>query len=77
MAMPGLLPAVLPVGEIRALCVFGQVDKEEQVRKIKARHSEDLVALMGHFPSKRELEDWIFSNSRETNSTREKLAKLK
>ncbi|XP_048091405.1 DNA repair protein RAD50 [Alosa alosa] len=53
-----------------------KVEKEEQVRKIKARHCEDLVSLMGHFPNKRELEDWIFSNSREINSTREKLGKL-
>ncbi|XP_063059247.1 DNA repair protein RAD50 [Engraulis encrasicolus] len=53
-----------------------KMDKEDQVRKIKARHSEELVSLMGHFPNKRQLEDWIFSNSREINATREKLAKL-
>uniref|UniRef100_A0A8C7QB85 RAD50 homolog, double strand break repair protein n=1 Tax=Oncorhynchus mykiss TaxID=8022 RepID=A0A8C7QB85_ONCMY len=53
-----------------------KTDKEDQVRKIKSRHSEDLVSLLGHFPKKRELEDWIHSKSKEINSTREKLAKL-
>lgn len=56
---------------------FPQTDKEDQVRKIKSRHSEDLVSLLGHFPKKRELEDWIHAKSKEINSTREKLAKLK
>ncbi|XP_008330529.1 DNA repair protein RAD50 [Cynoglossus semilaevis] len=51
-------------------------EKEDQVRKIKSRHSEDLVSLLGHFPNKRELEDWIYSKSKEINSTRDRLAKL-
>uniref|UniRef100_A0A3P9B039 RAD50 double strand break repair protein n=1 Tax=Maylandia zebra TaxID=106582 RepID=A0A3P9B039_9CICH len=51
-------------------------EKEEQVRKFKSRHSEDLVSLLGHFPNKRELEDWIYSKSKEINSTRNRLAKL-
>uniref|UniRef100_A0A673A5U2 Rad50/SbcC-type AAA domain-containing protein n=1 Tax=Sphaeramia orbicularis TaxID=375764 RepID=A0A673A5U2_9TELE len=54
-----------------------KTEKEEQVRKIKSRHSEDLVSLLGHFPNKRELEDWIYAKSKEINSTRDKLAKLK
>uniref|UniRef100_A0AAY4ASU9 Zinc-hook domain-containing protein n=1 Tax=Denticeps clupeoides TaxID=299321 RepID=A0AAY4ASU9_9TELE len=53
-----------------------KVDKEEQVRKIKARHTDDLVSLLGHFPNKRQLEDWIYSKSREINATRDKLGKL-
>jgi len=53
------------------------MDKEEQVRKIKSRHNEELVSLLGHFPSKRELEDWIHSKTREINSTRERLSKMK
>uniref|UniRef100_A0A3Q2P9U9 RAD50 double strand break repair protein n=1 Tax=Fundulus heteroclitus TaxID=8078 RepID=A0A3Q2P9U9_FUNHE len=53
-----------------------KTEKEEQVRKIKSRHGEDLVSLLGHFPNKRELEDWIYSKSKEINSTRERLAKL-
>lgn len=56
---------------------FLQTEKEEQVRKIKSRHSEDLVSLLGHFPNKRELEDWIYAKSKEINSTRDRLAKLK
>ncbi|XP_037125636.1 DNA repair protein RAD50 [Syngnathus acus] len=50
--------------------------KEEQVRKIKSRHSDELVALLGHFPNKRELEDWLYAKSKEINRTRDKLAKL-
>ena len=57
------------------MCV--QVEKEEQVRKIKSRHSEDLVSLLGHFPNKRQLEDWIYDKSKEINGTRDNLAKLK
>ncbi|KAF3705641.1 DNA repair protein RAD50 [Channa argus] len=53
-----------------------KTEKEEQVRKIKSRHSEDLVSLLGHFPNKRELEDWIYSKSKEINNTRDRLAKL-
>ncbi|KAJ7997242.1 hypothetical protein DPEC_G00226940 [Dallia pectoralis] len=53
-----------------------KMDKEEQVRKIKSRHSEDLGSLLGHFPNKKELEDWIYAKSKEIQSSREKLAKL-
>ncbi|XP_053702919.1 DNA repair protein RAD50 [Synchiropus splendidus] len=53
-----------------------KMEKEEQVRKIKSRHNEDLVTLMGHFPSKRELEDWLYSRSQEINTTRDRLAKF-
>ncbi|TTX06314.1 DNA repair protein RAD50 [Bagarius yarrelli] len=53
-----------------------KTDKEDQVRKIKSRHNEELVSLMGHFPTKRELEDWIYSKAKEVNSIREKLSKL-
>lgn len=54
-----------------------QMEKEDQVRKIKSRHSEDLVSLLGHFPNKRELEDWIYSKSKDIIGTRDRLAKLK
>lgn len=47
------------------------------MRKIKSRHSEDLVSLLGHFPNKRELEDWIYSRSKEISGTRDRLAQLK
>ncbi|KAM9847048.1 DNA repair protein RAD50 isoform 2-T2 [Aulostomus maculatus] len=53
-----------------------KTEKEEQVRKIKSRHTEDLVSLLGHFPNKRELEDWLYSKSKEINNTRDRLAKL-
>lgn len=54
-----------------------QMEKEDQVRKIKSRHSEDLVSLLGHFPNKRELEDWIYAKSKDVNITRDRLAKVK
>ncbi|XP_069366570.1 DNA repair protein RAD50 [Paralichthys olivaceus] len=53
-----------------------KTEKEDQVRKIKSRHSEDLVSLLGHFPNKKELEDWIYAKSKEINSTRDRLARL-
>ncbi|KAF0038511.1 hypothetical protein F2P81_008995 [Scophthalmus maximus] len=53
-----------------------KTEKEDQVRKIKSRHGEELVSLLGHFPNKRELEDWIYAKSKEINSTRDRLAKL-
>lgn len=81
-----LFPSFLPAAVIHPFSVgsplifplsFFQAEKEEQVRKIKSRHSEDLVSLLGHFPNKRELEDWIYSKSKEVNGTRDRLAKLK
>ncbi|XP_073336108.1 DNA repair protein RAD50 [Pagrus major] len=53
-----------------------KTEKEEQVRKIKSRHNEDLVSLLGYFPNKRQLEDWIYTKSKEVNATRDRLAKL-
>ncbi|XP_037323920.2 DNA repair protein RAD50 [Pungitius pungitius] len=53
-----------------------KTEKEEQIRKIKSRHSEALVSLLGHFPNKRELEDWIYGKSKEINGTRDRLSKL-
>uniref|UniRef100_A0A8D0DDS9 RAD50 double strand break repair protein n=1 Tax=Sander lucioperca TaxID=283035 RepID=A0A8D0DDS9_SANLU len=32
--------------------------------------------IAGHFPNKRELEDWIYAKSKEINNTRDRLAKL-
>lgn len=75
-------PHVLRISRMRPLVShhslsFCQMEKEDQVRKIKSRHSEDLVSLLGHFPNKRELEDWIYSKSKEISGTRDRLAKLK
>uniref|UniRef100_A0A671S0N6 DNA repair protein RAD50-like n=1 Tax=Sinocyclocheilus anshuiensis TaxID=1608454 RepID=A0A671S0N6_9TELE len=53
-----------------------KMEKEEQVRKIKSRHNDELVSLLGHFPSKKELQDWIYSKTKEINSTRERLSKI-
>uniref|UniRef100_A0A669E4U3 RAD50 double strand break repair protein n=1 Tax=Oreochromis niloticus TaxID=8128 RepID=A0A669E4U3_ORENI len=50
---------------------------EEQILQIRSRHCEDLVSLMGHFPNKKELEDWISSKSKEISSTGDRLTKLK
>ncbi|KAL8211924.1 UNVERIFIED_CONTAM: DNA repair protein rad50 [Gekko kuhli] len=53
-----------------------KADKEEQIRKIKSRHSEELISLLGYFPNKRQLEDWLHSKAREINQTRDRIAKL-
>uniref|UniRef100_A0A452IZP3 Zinc-hook domain-containing protein n=1 Tax=Gopherus agassizii TaxID=38772 RepID=A0A452IZP3_9SAUR len=53
-----------------------KVDKEEQIRKIKSRHSDELNSLLGYFPNKKQLEDWIHAKTREINQTRDKLAQL-
>ncbi|XP_059398425.1 DNA repair protein RAD50-like [Carassius carassius] len=52
-----------------------KMEKEEQVKKIESTHSEELVSLLGHFPSKKELQDWIYSKTKEISSTRELLSK--
>uniref|UniRef100_A0ABI7ZEV1 Zinc-hook domain-containing protein n=1 Tax=Felis catus TaxID=9685 RepID=A0ABI7ZEV1_FELCA len=51
-------------------------DKDEQIRKIKSRHSDELTSLLGYFPNKKQLEDWLHSKSKEINQTRDRLAKL-
>ncbi|MBN3315434.1 RAD50 protein, partial [Atractosteus spatula] len=53
-----------------------KVDKDEQVRKIKSRHSDELTSLLGYFPNKRQLEDWIHTKNREINQTRDKLYRM-
>uniref|UniRef100_A0A8D0L6W6 RAD50 double strand break repair protein n=1 Tax=Sphenodon punctatus TaxID=8508 RepID=A0A8D0L6W6_SPHPU len=53
-----------------------KVDKEDQIRKIKSRHSDELTLLLGYFPNKKQLEDWLHSKTKEINQTRDKLAKL-
>ncbi|KAM8764947.1 DNA repair protein RAD50 isoform 2-T2 [Rhynchonycteris naso] len=53
-----------------------RVDKEEQIRKIKSRHSDELNSLLGYFPNKKQLEDWLHSKSKEINQTRDRLVKL-
>ena len=53
-----------------------KTDKDEQIRKIKSRHSDELTSLLGYFPNKKQLEDWLHSKSKEINQTRDRLAKL-
>ncbi|KAK1343280.1 hypothetical protein QTO34_016058 [Cnephaeus nilssonii] len=53
-----------------------KADKDEQIRKIKSRHSDELNSLLGYFPNKKQLEDWLHSKSGEINQTRDRLAKL-
>ncbi|XP_013363788.1 PREDICTED: DNA repair protein RAD50 isoform X1 [Chinchilla lanigera] len=53
-----------------------KADKDEQIRKIKSRHNDELTSLLGYFPNKKQLEDWLHSKSKEINQTRDRLAKL-
>ncbi|KFP90500.1 DNA repair protein RAD50 [Apaloderma vittatum] len=50
--------------------------KEEQIRKVKSRHSEELTSLLGYFPNKNQLEDWLHDKNKEINQTRDNLADL-
>uniref|UniRef100_A0AAX7TIX9 Zinc-hook domain-containing protein n=1 Tax=Astatotilapia calliptera TaxID=8154 RepID=A0AAX7TIX9_ASTCA len=54
----------------------GKAEMEEQILQIRSRHCEDLVSLLGHFPNKKELEDWVSSKSKEISSTRDRLTKM-
>ncbi|KAG8439205.1 hypothetical protein GDO86_005431 [Hymenochirus boettgeri] len=53
-----------------------KADKDEQIRKIKSRHNDELISLLGYFPNKKQLEDWLYSKKKEINQTRDKLTKL-
>ncbi|XP_043844620.1 DNA repair protein RAD50 isoform X2 [Dromiciops gliroides] len=53
-----------------------KADKDEQIRKIKSRHNDELTSLLGYFPNKKQLEDWLHSKSKEINQTRDQLAKF-
>ncbi|NXJ80968.1 RAD50 protein, partial [Trogon melanurus] len=53
-----------------------KADKEEQIRKVKSRHSDELTSLLGYFPNKNQLEDWLHGKNREVNQTRDNLADL-
>ncbi|XP_053319295.1 DNA repair protein RAD50 [Spea bombifrons] len=53
-----------------------KADKDEQIRKIKSRHNDDLTSLLGHFPNKKQLEDWIYAKIKDINQTRDKIGKL-
>ncbi|NXE05640.1 RAD50 protein, partial [Lophotis ruficrista] len=53
-----------------------KADKEEQIRKVKLRHSDELTSLLGYFPNKKQLEDWLHGKNRKINQTRDNLADL-
>nr|XP_033783267.1 DNA repair protein RAD50 [Geotrypetes seraphini]XP_033783268.1 DNA repair protein RAD50 [Geotrypetes seraphini]XP_033783269.1 DNA repair protein RAD50 [Geotrypetes seraphini]XP_033783270.1 DNA repair protein RAD50 [Geotrypetes seraphini] len=53
-----------------------KADKDEQIRKIRSRHNDELSSLLGYFPNKNQLEDWIYSKVKDINQTRDKIAKL-
>lgn len=53
-----------------------KADKEEQIRKVKSRHSDELKSLLGYFPNKNQLEDWLHVQNRKINQTRDNLADL-
>ncbi|KFU92301.1 DNA repair protein RAD50 [Chaetura pelagica] len=53
-----------------------KAEKEEQIRKTKSRHSDELTSLLGYFPNKNQLEDWLHGKNRKINQTRDNLAGL-
>uniref|UniRef100_A0A8C0F758 Zinc-hook domain-containing protein n=1 Tax=Bubo bubo TaxID=30461 RepID=A0A8C0F758_BUBBB len=53
-----------------------KAEKEEQIRKVKSRHSDELTSLLGYFPNKNQLEDWLHGKNRKINQTRDSLANL-
>ncbi|NWI58204.1 RAD50 protein, partial [Calyptomena viridis] len=53
-----------------------KTEKEEQIRKVKSRHSEELTSLLGYFPNKKQLEDWLHGKNKKINQTRDTLANL-
>ncbi|NWR74099.1 RAD50 protein, partial [Centropus unirufus] len=53
-----------------------KAEKEEQIRKVKLRHSDELTSLLGYFPNKKQLEDWLHAKNKKINQTRDNLAGL-
>ncbi|NWR51186.1 RAD50 protein, partial [Regulus satrapa] len=53
-----------------------KAEKEDQIRKVKSRHSEELTSLLGYFPNKKQLEDWLHGKNKKINQTRDTLAHL-
>ena len=52
-----------------------QAEKEELVRKVKARDREARGTLMGQFPNKKELEDWIHATGRQNHPPSDKIGR--
>ncbi|KAI1234053.1 hypothetical protein IHE44_0003763 [Lamprotornis superbus] len=53
-----------------------KAEKEDQIRKVKSRHSEELTSLLGYFPNRKQLEDWLHGKNKKINQTRDTLANL-
>lgn len=53
-----------------------KAEKDDHIRKIKSRHNDELTSLLGYFPTKKQLEDWLYTKQKDINQTRDKLAKL-
>ncbi|NXA50338.1 RAD50 protein, partial [Nothocercus julius] len=53
-----------------------KAEKEEQIRKVKSRHCDELTLRLGYFPNKKQLEDWLHDKNKEINQTRDRIAKL-
>ncbi|NXQ51511.1 RAD50 protein, partial [Anthoscopus minutus] len=53
-----------------------KAEKEDQIRRVKSRHSEELTSLLGYFPNKKQLEDWLHDKNKKINQTRDTLANL-
>ncbi|XP_078509222.1 DNA repair protein RAD50 [Lissotriton helveticus] len=53
-----------------------KTDKDEQIRKIKSRHGDELTSLIGYFPTKKQLEDWIHAKVRDIRQTHDALNKF-
>ncbi|NXA74726.1 RAD50 protein, partial [Thryothorus ludovicianus] len=53
-----------------------KAEKEDHIRKVKSRHSEELTSLLGYFPNKKQLEDWLHGKNKKINQIRDTLANL-
>uniref|UniRef100_A0A8C4R6T7 RAD50 homolog, double strand break repair protein n=1 Tax=Eptatretus burgeri TaxID=7764 RepID=A0A8C4R6T7_EPTBU len=51
-------------------------EKEEQIRRVRARHQEVLFSIVGHFPTRRELEDWLQTRKIEITELQVKIQDL-
>ncbi|NWW92134.1 RAD50 protein, partial [Rhynochetos jubatus] len=53
-----------------------KAEKEDHIKKVKSSHSDELTSLLGYFPNKNQLEDWLHGKNRKINQTRGNLADL-
>ncbi|CAH1258811.1 RAD50 [Branchiostoma lanceolatum] len=53
-----------------------KVGKEDSIRKLKQRHQSELTDLMGHFPSKTELVEWLSKKQQEIAQSQSRTQKV-